>query len=325
MSWKDRLKPSKKFKKAAKFVATGGLMPSELSTAKALGDDGFGGSIDDLTGVSAANKAQQKALKSLSGRIGQGQQLSNQTMQDQLGVLGGTYDDQRAQYESALAQAQQGDSSALEAYQQQMMASQGQIADLLGPQAALQGQYLPEVTQSQGERLANLRGSDQYNELYGERASAAAQGLADAGLRRSSAAGETFGDLSMQTLMDLDNQNYGRQLGLLNMGNQGTNNLANFYNNSNMNMANTGLNQNNMMTNRAYQGGMGIADLIGNRGQNEINLRGTNAANQMNLLGQLGQAQSAAQIAQGQNTMNARLGLLGGLSSLGGAFLGGIG
>ena len=306
MSWK------KTFKKATK-----GFNP--VTAQLGFLQDGF----DSITGVSQANDAQKAALASASGRIGQGQQLSAQTLQDQLGVLGGTYEDQLAQYESALAQAQQGDTAALDAYQEQMMANQGQISDLLSPQAALQGEYLPAVTQDPGERLANLRGSDQYNELYDERAGAAAQGLANAGVRRSSAAGDTFGDLSMQTLMDLDNQNYGRQLGLLNMGNQGTNNLANFLNNSNMNMANTGLNQNNMMTNRAYQGGLSIADLIGNRGTNEINLRGTNAANQMNLLGQLGQAQSAAQIAQGQNAMNSRLGLLNGLTTVGSAFLGG--
>jgi hypothetical protein len=172
---------------------------------------------------------------------------------------------------------------------------------------------------------------------------AATNQLQDAGIRRSTNAGEMAADISQDTLMGLANQNYNRQLGMLEMGNQGVNNQANFMNNSNNLMNSVNLQGQNAMNQRGFNTNMGLSDLmgayganqmglqgnmfnnqnglIGGYGQNQIQLMGQNAANQMNLEGQLGQAQAAATMAQGQNSINSMNSLLNLGGTLGGAYL----
>jgi hypothetical protein len=115
---------------------------------------------------------------------------------------------------------------------------------------------------------------------------------------------------------------------MLNMGNQGVANQANFLNQANTNMNATNMNTQNMMNQRGYGNALGISDLMGQRGANLTRLQGQDAANQMNLLGQLGQAESASIMQQGQNAMNSRMaglnlaGQIGGAALTGGASLG---
>ena len=80
----------------------------------------------------------------------------------------------------------------------------------------------------------------------------------------------------------------------------------------------------NALSNRAYNNALALSDLTGQNTANRINLMGTNAANQMNLLGQLGQAQAASTIAQGQNSMNSRLAGINLLGNIGAAYAGGM-
>jgi len=307
MGWKKSLK------RGVKAVATGGL--SEV-----------GNTWDSVSGANKIDRANKKALKTLSGRIGQGQQLSTDTLASQQGVLDSTYDDQLAQMQGGLAGANSADQQALAQYMQAQGANLDQVTGMLQPQADLQGQFMGSVADAStldgmGNMLNQVRESDTYNSLLGERMDAAQNQFADAGLRRSTAAGEGAADIAQGTLMDLGNQAYGRQLNMLNMGNQGVNNLANVTNSLNTGMNNINMGQQNMMNQRAYANSGDISDLMGQRGANNINLQGQNSANQMNLLGQLGQAESASIMARGQNAANSRMAGLNLIGQLGGAYL----
>lgn len=323
---------------------------------------------DSVSGKNDADRAAIESERELSESISRGQRLSEEALDSQLGVLGDTnrqqldlnrdnynaqrgllgdtYRDQRGQIQSALQGANSQDQQALAQYMQAQGASQDQISQMLGQQAGLQSQFQDSVANAStldgfGNMLNEVRDSDTYNSLLGERMDAATNQLQDAGLRRSTNAGEMAADISQDTLMGLANQNYDRQLGMLNMGNQGVNNQANFLNNSNNMMNSMNLQGQNAMNNRAYESNLGLADLmgqyganqmglrsnmfnnqnslIGGYGQNQIQLMGQNAANQMNLEGQLGQAQAASTMAQGQNAMNSRNALF----NLGGSIVGG--
>jgi hypothetical protein len=284
------------------------------------------GWFSKLTGQDDAKKAGDKATRNLGRKIKEGQELSTSTLASQEGVLDSTFADQRRQMQRGLSGANSADQQALAEYMQAQGANRDQISAMLNPQAELQGQFMGSVADAStldgmGNMLNQVRESDTYNSLLGERMDAAQNQFADAGLRRSTTAGEGAADIAQSTLMDLGNQAYNRQLGMLNMGNQGVVNQANFTNQANTNMNATNMNTQNMMNQRGYQNQMGIADLIGNTGINRSNLMGTNTSNQMNLLGQLGQAQAANQIAQGQNAMNTRMGVLNLAGTIGGAAL----
>jgi len=307
-------------KRAFKAVATGGLSEA-------------GNAWDSVSGKNAADRANKKSLESLSGRIRQGQELSTEALANQQGVLDRTFADQRGQMQDGLADANIADRQALAEYMQAQGANRDQISAMLSPQADLQGQFMGSVADAStldgyGNMLNDVRQSDTYNSLLGERMDAAQNQFADAGLRRSTTAGEGAADIAQSTLMDLGNQAYNRQLGMLNMGNQGVNNLANVTNAFNTNMNATNMNTQNMMNQRGYGNALGISDLMGQRGANLTRLQGQDAANQMNLLGQLGQAESASIMQQGQNAMNSRMaglnlaGQIGGAALTGGASLG---
>ena len=327
-------KVGKRVGKAAAFAATGGLSDDSVRGTMTGGlsgnldyiEDGF----NEVTGVAAAQRAQERALAGLEGNIAEGQALSEVGTQQQLDSLDQTYGDQRGQYQSALGNANNYDQQALNQYMQAQQGNINNISGMLDPQAALQGQFMGSVADAStldgyGNMLNDVRNSDTYNSLLGERMGAAQNQFADAGLRRSTTAGEQSADIAQNTLLDLGNQNYNRQMGMLNMGNQGVMNQANYLGNANTNLNNMNMNQQNMMNQRGYGNAMGVGDLIGDTGVNRRNLMGANTSNQMNLLGQLGQAQAASQIAQGKNTMNTRMGLLGaGANVLGGAFTGGF-
>jgi hypothetical protein len=304
-----------KFKKALKAIATGGISEA-------------GNAWDSISGASAANDAQKRALAGLEGNIAQGQALSEQGLDRQLGVLDDTFGEQRSQIEAALGGANIADQQALDQYMQAQRGNIDSISGMLDPQAALQGQFIGSVADAStldgyGNMLNDVRNSDTYNSLLNERMGAAQNQFADAGLRRSTTAGEQSADIAQNTLLDLGNQNYNRQLGMLNMGNQGVLNQANYLGSANTNLNNMNMAQQNMMNQRGYQNQMGIGDLIGATGVNRNNLIGTNVANQMNLLGQQGQAQAASQIAQGQNAMNSRMGLINMLGQAGAAYASG--
>jgi hypothetical protein len=312
----------KNLKRAGTALLTGGA--SEAFTG--IGTDSIEEGYKSISGISAAEDAQKRALAGLEGNIAEGQALSEVGLQQQLGVLDDTFGDQRSQIGGALSGANIADRQALAQYMQAQGANRDQISAMLSPQADLQGQFMGSVADAStldgmGNMLNQVRESDTYNSLLGERMDAAQNQFADAGLRRSTTAGEGAADIAQSTLMDLGNQAYNRQLGMLNMGNQGVANQANFLNQANTNMNATNMNTQNMMNQRGYQNQMGIADLIGNTGTNRSNLMGTNTSNQMNLLGQLGQAQAANQIAQGQNAMNTRMGVLNLAGTIGGAAL----
>jgi len=289
------------------------------------------------------------------------------------------FNNQRGQIQSALQGANSQDQQALAQYMAAQGASQDQISQMLGQQASLQGQFQDSVANAStldgfGNMLNEVRDSDTYNSLLGERMDAATNQLQDAGLRRSTNAGEMAADISQDTLMGLANQNYDRQRDMLSMGNQGVNNQADFLNSSNNLMNRNNLAQQNAMNQRGYQSDISIANmmndlgrnqsslagqygrdvyntqgnygenmfnaqgnygnnrmsllsdfnnnqsnLIGGYGQNQMSLRDANNVNQMNLLGQLSQANTANTMAQGQNEMNSRLGVLNLASTLGGA------
>ncbi len=361
----------------AKAVATGGISEMVEGTKRGfeLAQDGY----NEVSGINAAQEAQERALAGLEGDIAQARAMSDVSMEEQLGILGNTYRDQmgvnrdnynaqrgilgntyrdqRGQIQSALQGATSQDQQALSDYMSAQGASQDQISQMLGQQAGLQGQFQDSVANAStldgfGNMLNEVRDSDTYNSLLGERMDAATNQFQDAGLRRSTNAGEMAADISQDTLMGLANQNYNRQLGMLEMGNQGVNNQANFMNNSNNLMNRVNLEGQNAINQRGFNTNMGLSDLTGsyganqmgllgdynnNRsslmggyGQNQMNLRDTNNVNQMNLLGQLSQANTANTIAQGQNEMNSRMGVLnlagtlGGAAMTGGLSLGGL-
>ena len=321
-----KLGSKKNLKRAGTALLTGGA--SEAFTG--VGMDSLEDGYASISGISAAEDAQKRALAGLEGNIAEGQALSERGLEQQLGVLDDTFSDQRSQIEGALSGANIADQQALAQYMQAQQGNIDNISGMLDPQAALQGQFMGSVADAStldgyGNMLNDVRQSDTYNSLLNERMGAAQNQFADAGLRRSTTAGEQSADIAQNTLLDLGNQNYNRQLGMLNMGNQGVMNQANYLNNANTNLNNMNMAQQNMMNQRAYQNQMGIGDLIGNTGINRSNLMGANTSNQMNLLGQLGQAQAANQIAQGQNAMNTRMGLLNaGAGIFSGALSGGL-
>ena len=295
---------------------------------KRVGMAAVTGGVSELPYASGKVGAQRDADKALRGLEATGRDLSTQSqeaMARQMGYLDDTFNDQRGQIESALSGANQQDAQALADYMQSMGANQGQIAEMLESSAALEGEYLPAITADRGQRLNDIRNSDMYSALYDERANAAGNMLADAGLRRSTNAGETAADLAQSTLMDLDREQYAQDLNLYNIGMQANNRLADFLSNSNQNMANVNLAGRNAMSNRGYQNALGIADLIGNRGANRIGLDQQNLMNQMDIKGQLSQARAANQIAEGQNNMAFNMGLLNaGAGIFGGALSGGL-
>jgi hypothetical protein len=339
----------------------------------------LGNAWDSVSGKNDADRAAIESERELSESISRGQQLSEDSLESQLGVLGDTYNqqvglnrgnfntqrgilsdtyqDQRGQIQSALQGANSQDQQALAQYMQSQGASQDQISQMLGQQAGLQGQFQDSVANAStldgfGNMLNEVRDSDTYNSLLGERMDAATNQLQDAGIRRSTNAGEMAADISQNTLMGLANQNYNRQLGMLEMGNQGVNNQANFMNNSNNLMNRVNLEGQNAINQRGFNTNMGLSDLTGayganqmgllsdynnNRsnlaggyGQNQMSLRDSNNVNQMNLLSQLSQANTANTMAQGQSEMNSRMGLfnlagtLGGAAMTGGLSLGGL-
>ncbi len=333
MGWKDRFKVKKKSfstKNIAKAV------DPTFGQASALRKSG-GRAVDDITGQTATDRlkrSQRRASGALIDRINEGRDLSDASFDENLGILNQYTDEQRQALENSYRQAGIDDQAALDQAMGLYRDNQGQISDLLSPQAQLQGQFMGDVADAStmagmDRRFSDIAGGEQYQALMDERGRAATNALSDSGLRRSSAAGETFADLSADTIRDLEQQQYRRAGGMLEMGNQGTNNLANFLNRSNTGMADLGFRGQNAINDRQFQGRNDIADILANRGANEIRMRDSNTANQMNLIGQQGQAQTASILGQANADFNQSQSinnLIGqGIGAVGGAMLGPIG
>ena len=226
------------------------------------------GAVDDVTGMEAAQDAQKKASQALQANINRGLDMSEQR-------TGGILD--------AFNQGNQGAIADLLRARGNVQQGYGQGIDQLQSQAALFDPAASVLQQSAtaSGRAANI--NDILNDpnlagVFDSVQDRTANQLSASGLRRSGAGAQMSNDALLNTALQFEADQYGRNQGLANIGSQGNMTIAQMLANQGGALANA--NQN--LAAQRFAGGSGNANIM----QQAL-------ANDLNLLGQLGQAQAA--------------------------------
>ncbi len=226
------------------------------------------GLVDDVTGMDAAQDAQRQASGVLQDNINRGLDMSaNRT--------GSILDSFNQGNRGAIADLLQARQNVGQGYDQGINQMQSQAA-LFDPAASIMQQNAS--ASGRGATINDILNDPNWSGVFDSVQDRTGNQLSAAGLRRSGAGAQMSNDALLNTAMQIEGDQYGRNQGLANMGSQGNMTIAQMLANRGGALANA--NQN--LAAQRFAGGSGNANIM----QQAL-------ANDLNLVGQLGQAQAA--------------------------------